>query len=72
MKHKLFAIVNDIIFPEALNTLERIATPILFSSKDIAYPSLAGHIDVFFVSTQQVVNSGTQYSIALPIAVRQI
>lgn len=47
MKHKFFAIVNDIILLEALNTLERIATPILFSSKDIAYPSLAGHIDVF-------------------------
>lgn len=47
MKPKPFAIVNDIILPEALDTLEKIATPILFSSKDIAYPSLSGHIDVF-------------------------
>ena len=47
MKQKPFAIVNDIILPEALKTLEKIATPILFSSEGIAYPSLSGHIDVF-------------------------
>lgn len=60
-----FALVNKIISKEALQSLEKFSIPMLFSSENIAYPSLDGHVDVFIYQNNNIIivapNTPKQY-----------